>query len=128
MSGVMRKKRTLCAAAAVATSLVFVCALTMGAAAQGKGGGGGKKGDGGTAPDYGDLFVLYRGTDGVPILTPDGCQQPLASPGVSLPAIGDIPACIPASSTESCVIPVDPACVDQQRVGSAGARTNGGRH
>ena len=104
----MKKKRLL-VVATFATSLVFVCALATGAAAQGQGGGSGKKGGGGTSTDYGDLFILYRGTDGVPILTPDGCQQPLAAPGVSLPAVGDFPACIPASWTESCVIPVDPA-------------------
>jgi len=43
--------------------------------------------DGGSAPvDYGDLIILLRDEDGVPILTPDGvegpntglCQQPLA--------------------------------------------------
>lgn len=54
------------------------------------------------------MIVLYRDADGVPILTADLCQQPLAAPGVSLPAIGTIPACVPSSSTQSCVIPVDP--------------------
>jgi len=76
---------------------------------KGKGGGGGGGGtSGGTTPDLGDLFVLYRDAGGVPILTPDSCQQPLAAPGVSLPAIGTIPACTPGP-TESCIIPVDPA-------------------
>lgn len=70
--------------------------------------GGG--GDGGMdAPDYGDLFVLYRDADGIPILTADACQQPLAAPGVTLPAIGTNPECVPGSETASCVIPVDPA-------------------
>lgn len=70
------------------------------------GGGGG----GGTMepPDYGDLFVLLRDGDGIPILTPDLCEQPLAAPGVILPAVGDIAECVPSSEAESCVIPVDP--------------------
>lgn len=98
-------------------SIVFVLFVSLlasaSAMAQGNGqhggGSGGGGGTGGTSPDLGDLIVLYRGTNGIPILTPDGCQQPLATPGVSLPAVGDIPACTPASSTVSCVIPVDPA-------------------
>lgn len=32
-------------------------------------------------PDLGDLFVLYRDADGVPILTDDFCQQPLDADG-----------------------------------------------
>ena len=35
------------------------------------------------------------------------CQQPLAAPGVELPAVGDIPACEPGLE-ESCIIPVNP--------------------
>jgi hypothetical protein len=68
---------------------------------------GGSSDDGG-APDLGDLIVLYRDAWGLPILIGDQCQQPLAAPGETLPAIGDIPACVPASETESCVIPVNP--------------------
>lgn len=77
-------------------------------AQNGKGNGGG---GGGTAssPDLGDLFVLYRDAYGVPVLTPDACQQPLAAPGVTLPAVGTIPACVPSSPDMSCIIPVDPA-------------------
>ena len=63
--------------------------------------------DAGAPPDLGDLFVLYRDTDGLPVLVGNLCQQPLAAPGVTLPAIGDTLACIPASETASCVIPVD---------------------
>ena len=40
------------------------------------GGGGGGSGGGGEAPDLGDLFVLYRNADGVPILTTDSCSSP----------------------------------------------------
>jgi hypothetical protein len=76
----------------------------------GNGGGSGGGGGGGSAsPDLGDLVILYRDADGIPILTADSCQQPLAAPGVTLPAVGTIPECVPASATDSCVIPVDPA-------------------
>ena len=105
----MEKKPVLALAAWCATSLVLVGALATGAAAQGRGPGGAGNGGSGTAPDLGDLFVLHRDAWGVPILTPELCQQPLAAPGVSLPPVGTIPACVPSSSTQSCVIPVDPA-------------------
>jgi len=76
----------------------------------GSGGGSGGGGDGGgETPDLGDLFVLKRDARGVPELTAESCQQPLAAPGVTLPAVGTIPECVPASATDSCVIPVDPA-------------------
>lgn len=77
---------------AVITSLV--CAGTVNAAPDGKGGGQGGGGqDGGTTPDLGDLVILYRDANGIPIATiaeqvtdpetglqTDGglCQQPLA--------------------------------------------------
>jgi len=64
--------------------------------------------DSGEPPDLGDIIVLYRDADGLPILTGDLCQQPLAAPGITLPADEDNPECVPASETESCVIPVDP--------------------
>ena len=89
--------------------LVSSPALAQGKGKGGGGGGGGTGGTGGTTPDLGDLFVLYRDAGGVPILTADSCQQPLAAPGVSLPAIGAIPACTPSVPTASCIIPVDPA-------------------
>lgn len=95
-----------------AAVFIGLCAMgSAGFAAQGvPGGGGGGGGDGGEQPpDFGDLFVLLRDADGVPALTADFCQQPLAAPGVALPAVGAIPACEPASATDSCVIPVDPA-------------------
>jgi hypothetical protein len=113
----MHGKSILTAAMSAATSLLLVVVLATAAGAQGRGGGGGGGGTGGgggggtgggEAPDLGDLFILYRGADGVPILTPEGCQQPLAAPGVALPAVGEIPACTPATPAQSCVIPVDP--------------------
>jgi hypothetical protein len=91
--------------------LLFMFVLSSPAVAQRGGGGGGGTGGGtgGTSPDLGDLFVLYRDVNGVPILSADSCQQPLAAPGVALPAGETFPGCTPGTSTESCVIPVDPA-------------------
>lgn len=96
-------------AAAVGITGVMMLAGMSGSVLAAKGGTPGKPGgDSGGSPDLGDLIVLYRDAWGLPILTGDLCQQPLAAPGVTLPAIGDIPECIPASETESCVIPVEP--------------------
>ncbi len=73
------------------------------------GGGSGGGGGGGVTPDLGDLFVLYRDASGVPLLT-GSCQQPLAAPGIDLPAIPPFAACdASALSTNTCDIPVDPA-------------------
>lgn len=46
----------------------------------GKGSGGGKKGD-----LFGDLYELYRDANGVPILSENGCVQPVDVYGVPLP-------------------------------------------
>ena len=74
------------------------------------GGGNGGGGGGGTSPDLGDLIVLYRDPSGVPILTADLCQQPLAAPGIDLPAISPYAACTAADQpNNACIIPVDPA-------------------
>jgi len=100
-------RRSRLAAAIGITGMMLVAGMS-GSAFAAKGGTPGKP-PGGGSPDLGDLIVLYRDAWGVPILTGDLCQQPLAAPGVTLPAVGDIPACVPASETESCVIPVDSA-------------------
>jgi hypothetical protein len=112
----MRSKSLVVRAVSGATTLALAGLLATGAAAQGRGQGNGGSGSGGggtgggeaMSPDLGDLFILYRDVSGVPILTADGCQQPLAAPGVPLPAIGTIPACTPAPN-QSCLVPVDPA-------------------
>lgn len=107
-----RQPKRLATTAFLATALsIGMCALTAAAYAAPGGIPGRPDGAGGgmAPPDFGDLFVLYRDADGIPILTADSCQQPLAAPGVTLPAIGTIPECVPASPTESCIIPVDPA-------------------
>ena len=57
--------------------LTFFGAAVSSAKGPGSGGGGG----GGGSPDLGDLIVLYRDAWGLPILTDDLCQQPLAAPG-----------------------------------------------
>ena len=41
----------------------------------GNGGGSGNE-----PPDFGDLVIMYRDADGVPELTGDKCQQPVAFP------------------------------------------------
>jgi|GEM_PF-727137 len=43
-------------------------------------GGGGKKGD-----LYGDMYVILRDVNGVPVLSPSGCLQPVDEYGVALP-------------------------------------------
>jgi hypothetical protein len=94
------------AAAAFASLLAFsgsAFALRPGCEAPPCGGSS----DGG-APDLGDLIVLYRDAWGLPILTGNLCQQPLAAPGKTLPAVDPYPACTPSTPDESCVIPVDP--------------------
>ncbi len=95
--------------------LVATATLSLGAYAapggngNGRGGGSGGGGGGSQSSDLGDLYVLYRDANGVPILTAEGFVQPLAAPGVQLVSSvnGDI-ACTPPSPTDSCVIPVDP--------------------
>jgi hypothetical protein len=89
--------------------LIGLCMVSGSAFAAKKGGNGGGSGGGGVKGEVlGDLVVLLRDSDGVPVLTPDKCQQPLAAPGVPLPAVPPILACTPPSPTESCTIPVDP--------------------
>jgi len=100
----MKRTLTVTVAAALTGMLAF---SGIGFAA--KGGDPGPPGDSGEPPDLGDIIILLRDPWGLPILTDDLCQQPLASPGVTLPAVGDIPSCVPPSETDSCVIPVDPA-------------------
>lgn len=105
----MTTRNLLKSTVSVISILCLLLLASSSAMAQGKGKGGGGGGGGtASAPDLGDLFILYRDAYGVPVLTPDFCQQPLAAPGVNLPAVGTIPACAPLSPTESCVIPVDP--------------------
>jgi hypothetical protein len=53
-------------------------------------------------PDLGDLIILYRDADGVPILTneTDLCQQPIAFPSEACPQVCD--------ELEPCLVPVNP--------------------
>lgn len=96
----------------LATAVFFIGVFTSVVVLAAPGGIPGPPGDNGgggaTTPDLGDLFVLLRDADGVPTLTEDNCQQPLAAPGVTLPASGDYPGCIPDTEEDSCTIPVDP--------------------
>lgn len=108
--------------------LIGFCALSAGAYAAPGGvpgkpatpGGGGGGGDGGETPDLGDLIVLYRDADGLPILTdatqvtdPETgqlvdaglCQQP-----IGLPSVDTCPLLVPVCTdpAQPCLVPVDP--------------------
>lgn len=93
--------------------VVAVTAFSLGAYAapsgkgNGSGGGSGNTGGGSQAPDLGDLYVLYRNADGIPILSPEGFVQPLAAPAVRF-VNPDGEECQPPPDADSCVIPVDP--------------------
>lgn len=62
----------------------------------------GHGGSGNQPPEYGDLFILYRDADGVPILDANLCQQPLASP--------DLLSCAACATTPGgeLLLPLDP--------------------
>lgn len=95
-------------AASFFTFTILLCGVAL-AASSGNGNGNGKDKGGGGSQDLGDLVVLYRDASGVPILTSDFCQQPLAPPGVTVENTNDgTVACTPSSPDESCTIPVDP--------------------
>lgn len=81
-------------------ALAGVLAFGVGGFAEepGAGGGGGGSME---SPDYGDLFILYRDADGVPILTADSCQQPIGLPSDTCPLV--------CTEGEPCLVPVDPA-------------------
>ncbi len=93
--------------------LVFLISLSISAlAAQspnaGNGGGSGSgSGDGNNPPDYGDLFVLHRDMEGIPILTEELCQQPIAAE--SFTGCINVPAGEGANESQCLLIPVDPA-------------------
>lgn len=61
------------------TSIVFLMLSGGIMASHGEGGGGDGGGGSNTEPDYGDIYVLYRDSDGIPILSKEGCRQPLAA-------------------------------------------------
>ena len=99
----------------IAIALILSAAMASGVAFAAKpanpgGGKGGGGSSGGETPDLGDLIVLLRNASGVPILTAESCQQPLAAPGQDLPPISPFAACIASEQpNNTCVIPVDPA-------------------
>ena len=85
----MRNFKTVFTMMALAGLLVF-----SGSGFAAKGGIQGPPTDGGGgAPDLGDLIVLYRDAWGLPFLTEDLCQQPLAAPGETLPAVDPYIVC-----------------------------------
>lgn len=101
------KKRTVCLIQA--TVFVFLVLLGMGALAAKPpdAGNGGGAGSGNSPPDYGDLFVLHRDADGIPRLTNELCQQPIAA----APFAGciNVPAGEGENASKCLLIPVDPA-------------------
>jgi hypothetical protein len=67
-----------------AAVLITLCSINGNAFAA-QGGGNGGSGGSGSGEVLGDLVVLDRDANGVPILTADGCQQPLAADGFKIP-------------------------------------------
>ncbi len=65
----------------------------------------GNTGGGNEAPDLGDLFILYRDDYGIPILTAESCQQPLAAAPIQ--ELVD-QGCDLNDPYECRIIPVDP--------------------
>lgn len=111
----MKTRTFLSIAAAAMAGLLVLSAggfasepVDGGSGGSGYGGGGGGSGSGSGSgggggmepPDYGDLFVLYRDADGLPILTADSCQQPLGVPSDTCPLV--------CSEGAPCLVPVDP--------------------
>jgi hypothetical protein len=72
-----------------AAVLVGLCTLSGGTFAATGGGGGSGGGGAGTGEVFGDLVVLLRDANGVPILTnaTDKCQQPLAADRTTIPVV-----------------------------------------
>jgi hypothetical protein len=64
-------------------------------------GGGGGGGGGNEPPDFGDLIILYRDANGVPILDGNLCQQPIAFPSDT--------CVLDCGGSNPCLVPVDPA-------------------
>lgn len=104
----MFMSRILARLAIIATAITVISGAYAAPGGNSRGQGGNNGGS--EPPDLGDLFILYRDAAGIPILTADSCQQPLAAPGVTVTSTLDgTVACTPSSATESCTIPVDPA-------------------
>lgn len=100
---------TLFALYAIACNAAVAAGPGAGGGGGGGGSGGGGQGGGGGGEQgsiLGDIAVLYRDADGIPILTTDRCQQPLAAPGVAVP---NCPQTTTTPDGESCILPVDPA-------------------
>lgn len=101
MKTIKKIQRTLLAAAL----FIGLCGVDVAVLAA-QGGVPGKPaspgGNGGSdPPDLGDLFVLYRDADGVPILTADSCQQPLSADGTVIPVDPVTCAVLPEYATST---------------------------
>jgi hypothetical protein len=89
--------------------LIELCTFNgsaLAAAGDGSGGTGGSgSGGSGNGEVLGDLVVLDRYPSGVPILTADGCQQPLAADGTKIPV--DPTTCAVVAGNETLLQSVD---------------------
>lgn len=92
-------KRTIILAAAV---FGLLTASTV-ALAERPPGAGPPVDEGNEPPDYGDLFILYRDAGGLPILTADGCIQPVSED--TWEACATVPD---GEHAGKCLVPVDP--------------------
>jgi hypothetical protein len=106
----------------ITTLIVFLIGSVYAAPGGGGGPGGGGPGGGGggggsSAPDLGDLFVLYRDPGGVPYLTADSCWQPLPSAACPADCIVDgVPSgvgVVPVDPTTCGVLPACATCTQE---------------
>lgn len=114
--------------AAALTGLLIFSAGALAARPPGAGnGGGGGGGDAGTdPPDYGDLVILLRDDNGVPMLDGNQCQQPIAYPSDTclLDCTGVDPCTVPVEAETCAVVAEYASCtqeVDFGRMNSARA-------
>lgn len=124
----MKTNKFVFAKAAALAALLIFSASALAARPPGAGnGGGGGGGDAGTdPPDYGDLVILYRDTNGVPMLDGNQCQQPIAYPSDTclLDCTGIDPCIVPVEAETCAVVAEYASCtqeVDFGRMNSARA-------
>jgi hypothetical protein len=98
----MNKRTLIITLLLTALAYLLACSGNVFAAKGGPGPPEGGTGDdsGIEPPDYGDLFILYRDANGIPILTADGCKQPIAN--------AEFDGCEYIPGTTDCLVPVAP--------------------
>jgi hypothetical protein len=108
----MKKRRLYLMYIAVLVCLTSLSMVAWAAQSPNAGNGGGngsgnESESGNSPPDYGDLFVLHRDMEGIPILTEELCQQPIAA--ASFTGCINVPAGEGVNEDQCLLIPVDPA-------------------